>query len=339
MKIQKIGIIAPSSIVPKIELTLGVKKIIQEGFQVDIHPQCWKKYLFFAGTDSERAGAFFEYASNPDYFALWCARGGYGSMRLLPLLEKMTQIQGKPQKKLLIGHSDATALMEYVRQNWGWAILHAPMPSFRPFSILPNSDWKKMTYWVRGWMHGQEYIWTTQMIQKKLIFWTPPPSKPIQARLLGGNLTVWTHLLATRFQPNIKNCFLFFEDVGENPYRIDRMIQQLLISGSLNQIKGIVLGNFLNCHEIIPVVLKKIPQIKNQKRILKNPKTNELKPLRNTINTMNILREIFSSIGEELKIPVAFGLPVGHGPRVSPLPLDCLYQLSPQGDFQFMNWH
>src|SRR4051794_37656933 len=94
-----IGIVAPSSKVPQIELNLGVKRIQDEGFSVEVHPQCKKSFRFFAGTDQERAEAFFEFAKNPKLTALWCARGGSGATRLLSLLEKMTADQGPPSKK------------------------------------------------------------------------------------------------------------------------------------------------------------------------------------------------------------------------------------------------
>src|SRR5689334_20702614 len=131
-----VGIIAPSAKIPKIELKIGVQKILNEGFQVKVHPHCHKSHLFFAGTDAERAQAIFDYAQDPDISALWCARGGYGAVRLLPLLEEMTRNRGVPPKKLLVGFSDITALMIFVQERWGWSILHAPGPAIRKFSIL-----------------------------------------------------------------------------------------------------------------------------------------------------------------------------------------------------------
>src|SRR5262249_15111628 len=132
------------------ELKLGVEKIRQEGFSVQVHPQCFKSHLFFAGTDQERSTAFFEYASDSQHSVIWCARGGHGAIRMLPLLEHLSEKNGIPRKKLLVGYSDVTALMEFVRRRWGWSTLHAPMPSLRKFSILTESDWGAMRHWISG---------------------------------------------------------------------------------------------------------------------------------------------------------------------------------------------
>src|SRR5579872_6885915 len=146
----KIGVIAPSSQVPVVELKLGLEALQAEGFRLKIHPQVKKSHLFFAGSDEERARAFFDYAVDPQFDALWCARGGYGALRVLPLLEKMTAERGIPDQKLLVGYSDATILLEYVRARWGWPVLHAPMPSMRSFTILKTGEWKSLVRCVNG---------------------------------------------------------------------------------------------------------------------------------------------------------------------------------------------
>src|SRR4051812_48440513 len=85
----RIGVIAPSGKVARIELDIGIAKLRSEGFSVTVHSQCKKSHLFFAGTDEERAEAFFEFARSPEIDILWCARGGSGAIRILPLLEKL----------------------------------------------------------------------------------------------------------------------------------------------------------------------------------------------------------------------------------------------------------
>jgi muramoyltetrapeptide carboxypeptidase len=134
---MKISIVAPSAVVPQVELGLGVERLEAAGFVPRVHAQVRKKHLFFAGSDEVRAKGFYEAANDPATEALWCARGGYGSFRLLPLLEKLK----KPaRRKLLVGYSDSTALMEFVRQRWGWATLHGPMPSFRAISTSRSAQ-------------------------------------------------------------------------------------------------------------------------------------------------------------------------------------------------------
>ncbi len=331
----KIGIVAPSSKIPPIELKLGVERIRQEGLIVEVHSQCRKSHLFFAGTDSERAGAFFEFAQNPDFSAIWCARGGHGAIRLLPLLDQMTQTHGVPQRKLLVGYSDVTALMEYVRCNWGWATLHAPMPSMRKFSLLESEDVSVITQWIS--QEPAKPIWS----KKPLNFWTSPPSVAIQAPLVGGNLTVWNCLLGTPYEAKAKGSLLFLEDVDESLYRIDRMLQQLALTDSIRGVQGVVLGNFMNCRDYSPQVLKSEPSrlsARARKRMLEAPKPHELKSLRKVFHEITALKQIFGEWGDRLNIPVAFGLPVGHGPEVSPLPLGAEYRLSPNGEFSLLSW-
>jgi len=356
---KRIGIVAPSSVIPQIELRMGVERIRQDGFEVDVHPQCRKKYLFFAGTDQERAQAFFDYATSPEHSVLWCARGGHGAIRLLPILDRMsedlvrsahgnpdrgnlgqgqsgrgTPIQSIIPKKLLVGYSDATALMEYVRQKWGWSTLHAPMPSLRKYSILPDHDLGVLSAWIKKM--PAEARW----VKKRLDFWTTPPLAEINAPLVGGNLTVWNCLLGTNYEARAKGCILFFEDVDENLYRIDRMLHHLALTQSIQGVRAVVLGSFLNCKDYCPSVLKSMPPAKARKRAIESPKPGELKPLRKVFKEAKALRQIFTEWGERLKIPVAYGLPVGHGPDFAPMPLglSAEYSLSRDGYLKLRQW-
>jgi muramoyltetrapeptide carboxypeptidase LdcA involved in peptidoglycan recycling len=206
------------------------------------------------------------------------------------------------------------------------------MPTMRKFSLLKDSDWNALHAWLEK--RETQPPWS----KKKLSFWTSPPLSPVNGRLVGGNLTVWNSLLGTPYQPKADGCILFFEDIDESMYRIDRMLQQLLLSGSLNQIRGIVLGNFMNCKDGAPWVLKEVPSSKKMNRVLNSPKPSELQPLRKVMKEKDALRKIFTEFGERLQIPVAFGLPVGHGPEVSPLPLGAEYRLHPNGLLELVNW-
>ena len=332
LKKVHIGIVAPSSKVPQVELTIGVEKLIQEGFYVHVHPQCKKSHLFFAGTDQERAEAFYEYAQSPKIDVVWCGRGGHGALRVLPLLEEMTQRQGIPKKKLLIGYSDSTGLMEYVRTRWGWSILHGPMPSLRKFSILPEADWNALTAWI----HQESY--SASWLETKLKFVGNSPHRSIKGPLIGGNLTVLNSLLATPFQPQLKNALLFLEDVDESFYRIDRMIYHLRLAGYFQGVKAVILGNFLNCKDTVGRVLKSKPNPRALSRVLNSPSDDELHPLRRQLKEKVAFNSIFGELGDRLGIPIAYGLPVGHGPEVCSLPLGGEYDLSPQGRLKLKKW-
>lgn len=327
-----IGIVAPSAVVPKIELGMGVKKLKDAGFAVSVHPQCRKQSLFFAGNDEARAQAFYEYAIHTKLDVLWCARGGYGSFRILPLLEKLTAERGIPERKLLVGYSDSTAIMEFVRNRWGWETLHAPMPGVREFLTLDGQDWEALGRLVRA-QAGQP-SWA----QKRLKFVGRAPTEIISAPMVGGNLSVWVTLLGTPFTPQVRDKILFFEDVGEGLYRVDRMVQQLAAAGGFDEVKAIVLGQFSDCLDVVPHVLKAAPKGKTAAQVLATPAPKDLVPLRKSMEQEKALAAIFGQIGREMGIPVAMGLPVGHGGGRSPLPLGADFKLTPGGRLSLSQW-
>ena len=123
----RIAVVAASSAVPQVELAMGVAHLRAAGMIVDVQSNCASQSFVFAGNDHERAESFFAAAMSADNEVLWCACGGYGAARILPLLDRLTSEHGRPPLKLLVGFSDATALMSFVRQRWGWKTTHAPM--------------------------------------------------------------------------------------------------------------------------------------------------------------------------------------------------------------------
>src|SRR4051812_8625042 len=116
---MNVGIMAPSSVVPAMEFEEGTNFLRESGFNLRVHDQVMRQHFTFAGNDEDRAGALFEYAMDPQIDIVWCARGGYGATRLLPILDRLTAEKGKPATKLLIGYSDITVLHEYARREWG----------------------------------------------------------------------------------------------------------------------------------------------------------------------------------------------------------------------------
>ena len=328
----KIGVVAPSSQVPAIELKLGLDALKAEGFRLKVHPQVRKSHLFFAGTDEERARAFFDYAVDPQIDAIWCARGGYGALRVLPLLEKMTAERGIPERKLLIGYSDATILLEYVRARWGWAVLHAPMPSMRSFTILSSGEWSSLIRCVKG--NPEPPDWSGE----KLRFHGRPPKRPVEGQMVGGNLASWNSLTGTPYEPRAKGKILFFEDIDESLYRVDRMVRHLATAAAFDGVLAIVLGDFLNCGDHSTRVIRKLPPSRSLNRVLTKPRDSELKPLRKTLDEREGLLQIFGETASKLGVPLAFGLPAGHGPGRSPVPLGAEYILYPDGRLTLLNW-
>ncbi len=333
-----IGIVAPSASVPPVELDLGVEQIRAAGLEAWVHPQCRKRHRFFAGTDEERAQAFFEAATDPRFSAIWSARGGYGANRILPMLDALARRDGIPSPKLLIGYSDSTGLAEFVRARWGWQVLSAPMPGLRSFCRLEPGEWSSIVSLVRGIRPAK--LWGRKVTRLKLWKGSERPSAEIRGELVGGNLTVWTTMIGTPYEPKVDGKIVFFEDTDEALYRLDRMVQQVVASGAIRGARALVLGNFQNCRDSVPRVLKKAPaSAKAAARLVRKPKDSELTVLRKALDEKRLIPEIFGELAESAGIPLFFGLPVGHGPEHFPLPLGAEYALSTDGQFELLSWN
>jgi len=317
---MKVGIFAASSAVPKFEFERGVNHLRATGFDPVVHAQVPAQHFTFAGRDEERAAAIYEYATDPTIPVLWAARGGYGAGRLLPLLDDLTAQRGAPPRgKLLVGYSDVTVLHEFVRQRWGWSTLHAPMPAASNFSTLDEREYAAIVAYVRG--QRAEAPWA----HAPLTWLTNPPRATITGELIGGNLSLWQTLAGTPYQPSGAGKILFFEDLGEAYYRIDRMAVQIEQSGMLDDAAAIVLGDFCDCKD-------------EDNQCWANAEGTEKKSLRRTYSEREAFDEIFGRVGRRLNIPVAYGLPVGHGPHFAPLPLGAQYAFDPAGRLSLMEW-
>lgn len=331
---MKIGIVAPSAAVAWTEVQVGVARLKKQGFEVVVHPNVKKQHLFFAGTDEERARALFDMASDPSVDIVWCARGGYGAARLLSRLKSWTLTEGRPPiGKLLVGLSDITALTEFVRNEWGWHSLHAPMPATGQFWKLRGKEWDVLMDWVT-----QGATELKQPFGVKNLKWiSAKPKDSILAEVVGGNVCVWTTLVGTEFENSASGKILFFEDIDEAFYRIDRILHQLAGAGGFSGVRAVIIGDYLNCEDTVKSVLKKTPNDKELAKILKNPKGAQYKPLRPKLPFEAGLKKIFLQYSEEYQIPMAMGLPVGHGPGWS-LPLGAKYELTPTGELKFRAW-
>ncbi|HEX8521154.1 MAG TPA: LD-carboxypeptidase [Tepidisphaeraceae bacterium] len=314
-----VGILAASSIVAPVEFERGLNRLRETGFDPIVHEQVLKHHFTFAGSDEERAGAFYAYAKDPRFFVLWMARGGYGAQRLLPLLDQLTEQQGIPRKKLLVGYSDVTVLHEYVRTRWGWSTLHAPMPSASNFRELADDEYAAITSYIRSKPAAPPWANAT------LSWLTPPPPTTLQAELIGGNLSLWASLAGTPYAQPGAGKIIFLEDIDEAYYRIDRMMIQLEQTGAFDGAAAIILGDFTNCKD------------ENNTR-LASEGSEERVPLRKTFERDEAFDHIFAQLGNRLGVPIAQGLPVGHGPHYAPLPLGAQYQLTPGGQLQLLQW-
>jgi muramoyltetrapeptide carboxypeptidase len=301
----RIAVVAASSAVPQVELELGVAHLRSAGMMVEVQANCPAQSFVFAGDDPERAESFYAAAMSNSIDVLWCACGGYGSARILPLLDRLAVDRGTPPVKLLVGFSDATALMSFVRERWGWKTTHAPMVISRTLRELDATMLQAIAR-----CQTPQYPWGRWQLK-----WIgTPPARATEAELIGGNLSVWNSLTGTLFAESAKDRILFLEDIDEPPYRIDRMATQLRQSGRLDGVAAIVLGGFADCEDRVS-------------QVLASADSRERVPLRRSYSVDEALEFSFGQLG----IPVAAGLPVGHGAFSTPLPLGGKYRLDCAG--------
>jgi muramoyltetrapeptide carboxypeptidase len=313
---MRIAVVAASSVVPRVELDEGVERLRVEGLEVRVWPQVYQRHFTYAGDDVSRARAFYDAACDPDIEVVWMARGGYGAARVTRLVEEWGQREGLPSAgKLLAGYSDVTVLHEYARRRWGWATLHAPMPAEADFGRFDARHWRALIDLVRRRHPGS--VWGT-------VRWVVPPTQDVEGMLVGGNLSLWASMVGTgtEFEPSrAAGGILFLEDIGERYYRIDRMLQQVVRAGLLEGCRAIVLGDFADCDDD-PV------------KMVRGQRPGERVPLRPRIGWEEAVAEIFGKLG----VPVAVGLPVGHGPNFAPLPLGARYRVGADGAVELVGW-
>ena len=210
------------------DLREGVRWLEALGFHVVLGPHALERDGYLAGSDEARAGDLSSLIDDPGIRAIWFARGGYGSARLLDMID-WSGLARAP--KTLIGYSDVTALFAAALARTRSLCLYGPV-----VTELANPEAYHLPS-LRRVLRGQEI--TLRFAQRQVL----GPGRAT-GRLLGGNLSVLIHLLGTRHAPRLQGAILFLEDVGEPAYRLDRMLAHLRMSGALKGVAGVVIGSF-----------------------------------------------------------------------------------------------
>ena len=226
-----IGVAAPAGPFDRELFNKGRAVLEGMGFQVQADPRITERRGFLAGDDQQRVDVLHALFENDDISAIVCARGGYGSLRLLPLLDDFL-IRQNP--KPFVGFSDITALLNVLALRCNTPVIHGPVVT-------------SLSYAGAETLAGLERILSGEAIVISAL--DPSVITPGRAAgpLFGGNLTTLNHLLATEFMPDLSGCILLLEDVNEAPYRIDRMLCQMRMAGCFDTVAGIALGHFKNC--------------------------------------------------------------------------------------------
>lgn len=239
---------------------------------------------YLAGDDHRRLSELSSALADPALHAVFTARGGYGSMRLLPRLTL------PPAPKLFIGFSDLTAV-HLSLQSAGWVSIHGPV--LTQLGQQPKEVAERLFHLLESPAPAPPLSGATTLF-------------PGQAEgpLIGGNLSVLTRLLGTPFFPDLMGAILFLEDVGERPYRLDRMWTHLALAGVFSRLSGLALGEFTGCEES---------------------------------QASYRGAEVLRALAEETALPCAMGFQVGHGAVNLPLPLGVRVRLdATRGTLHFL---
>jgi muramoyltetrapeptide carboxypeptidase len=222
----KIGIVAPASrIEPELAERITAIAAAQFGARAPelfFHPQCYLSSGHFAGEDAARAEAFVELANNPSFDALWIARGGYGSGRIVSLV--LPRLHEAARNKLYLGYSDAGALLAALYANGFGNLAHGPMPA----DLLRENG--------------------ETAVRRALSFVVDRDPATLEPSVTGAeptaafNITILCHLMSTPYEPDLTDHVLMLEEVSEHMYRIDRSLLHLTSCDSIRRVAGIRLG-------------------------------------------------------------------------------------------------
>ena len=279
-----IDVIAPGSACSRTDLEAGVATLESWGLRPRVPPDVFGPKYLYANGDEVRWRHLRAALAAQDSDAVWCVRGGYGSARLLSKLGRLT---APSRPKLLIGFSDITALQIHLTEVWRWPVLHAPVLA----QVGRGEPSSRHLAETRRVLFGEQRC--VEFNTLKLL--TPVGArssaasrKPIKGRLVGGNMKTVQSLAGTPWALPPSPSILFFEDVGERGYSLDRMLVQLKHSGLFERTRAMVLGDFVRGDEP---------------------------------NGRSLWRKVFTEFASSVRFPVLTGMPVGHGGRLRPLPL------------------
>ncbi len=223
-----VGIVATGFAAPPEALGAGVVALERRGLVPVLFPHVLAVDGYLAGDDAARAADLDAAVCDRALAAIWFARGGYGTARILDLFD-LARLTRRP--KLLVGYSDLTALFSALLSRASTVCLHGPMVAElgRKAAFHAPS--------LAAALAGRE---TSRRVLTRDVL----RGGRARGRLMGGNLTVMCHLLGTPHMPNLKGAVLFLEETGEEAYRVDRLFQHLVMSGALSGVRAVVLGTF-----------------------------------------------------------------------------------------------
>src|SRR5580700_9457150 len=264
-----VGIVAPASHVSRGDLQAGCEALRRVGYKPFYFDSILDRDLYFAGSVQRRARELEEMFSRDEVRAVVCARGGYGANHLLPVLD-FEKVRAHP--KIIVGYSDPTALLTYFSDALGLVTFHGPMVTkdWAEAGRVDLASWQAALTSANAWdLNLGAGSGASGLVDGAG-----------EGILYGGCLSILVASLGTPFEIKTAGKILFLEDVAEKPYRIDRMLMQLKLAGKLDEVRGIIFGEMVDCEQ--------------------------------TANQGYTLEEVALRIVGSLRVPVAYGVRSGH---------------------------
>ncbi|QDA56193.1 S66 peptidase family protein [Thermomonas aquatica] len=238
-----VGLVSPSSASDdSFSLQLAREAMEALGFKVKAGPHLASRYGHLAGTDAERAGDLNAMFADSTVKAIVCVRGGSGAARLLPLLD-YDAIRRNP--KVLLGYSDITALHSAIHAKTGLVTFHGQVGSGSWNAF--NADQFRRLFFDRELIEYRNKAEAGDELVPRRNRTLAIRGGKARGELVGGNLSVLAALAGSSYLPDFNGRILFLEDVGEAPYRIDRMFSTLKLMGALDRIAGFIFGECSDC--------------------------------------------------------------------------------------------
>jgi muramoyltetrapeptide carboxypeptidase len=233
---DRVGVAALSGPVDPARLEAGLAALRRLGFEPVVAPNVLSRHGLFAGSDAERLDAFHRLVADPSLSAIFFARGGHGLLRLLPAID-WDLLRRHP--RAYIGYSDLTPFLLEVVRRLGLVAFHGSMVAADLARGLRPEEEESLLGALAG-----RYP-TEQPFSR----WLREPDGEVRGVLLGGCLSLLTATLGTPFSPDLEGALVFWEDLNEPPYKVDRMLTHLGLSGNLASIAGMIVGQIGNGQE------------------------------------------------------------------------------------------
>ena len=273
---QAVGIVAPAGPINPDALDKGIELLTSLGFEPVLGSHLFEEQGYLAGSDISRLDDIHKMIGNTNIKAIFCARGGYGCMRLLDRID-YDLIRQNP--KIIMGFSDITALLMSIWEKTGLITFHGPLVTDL------NHELKDNVHHMLNLLGGVNSL---SIDLKSADTYFPGEAEGI---LMGGNLSLITHLIGTRYLPSLNGSILVIEEKGEAPYRLDRMLTHLRLSGIMKNIKGLIIGSLLEC------------------------------------GSQEEIEKVLNNCLLDMSIPIVYSGPFGHGDENLALPLGVMARL------------